>query len=429
MVNVLPTNPLTYRWIILAASFLLITITNGLTLGAGLSVFDEHIIKSLNQITGESVPLEDLKFKSAITLWSTAIFGFFAGVLADKIGVKKLMITGLLLLSFSLWLYSHAMSLIHMYWIHIILGLVLCIAGMIVNVILISRWFNKSRGLALGILLAGTSTGNGLFPLINTYLLGPEPSMEQWRIVMVWLSLIPLCLIPLLLTFIKDGPEKLQVTSKKITDQEINESHTGKSFTLIQALKAKNFWLLSLMAFCTFYSILALLDNTFLMLTRELDFSPLVAAVGLTILSFGGFIGKIISGQMAEIFGRQKILLAGVGVMFMASISIVLALFYKNPYFIWIGLTLFGFGWGGLYTLIQLLSADLFGTKSLGKIMGAINILDTLGGGLGPVLTGYLYSQTQGYLAPVVLISVLLVIAFISSSMLKINDKEIQENR
>ena len=183
MINFLPNNPLTYRWIILAVSFLLITVTNGLTLG-GLYVFEEEIIKSLTEITGEDVLRADLKLRDAITLWSTAVFGFFAGAAADKIGVKKLMVAGLLILSASFWQYSQAESLNQMYIIHIFMGFVLCISGMLVNVILISRWFNKSRGLAIGILLAGTSTGNGLFPQLKTLLL----SVGDWREVMAWVS-------------------------------------------------------------------------------------------------------------------------------------------------------------------------------------------------------------------------------------------------
>ena len=423
MSSILPKDPLKYRWIILVMSFLLITITNGLTLG-GLYVFEEELINSLSQITGEGVLRADLKLRDAILLWSTAFFGFFAGMLADKIGVKKLMVSGLLLLSFSFWLYSQAMSLNQMYIIHVFMGLVLCIAGMLVNVILISRWFNNSRGLAIGILLAGTSTGNGLFPQINTYLL----SLGDWREVMIWLSFIPLCMIPLLLIFVKNGPEELQATIEETTDQESKESHTGKSFTLVQALKTKNFWLLSLMAFCTFYSILAMTGHVFLML-REENYAPQVAATGVSIIFLGGFIGKVISGQLAEIYGRKKILLSGVGIMLIGSVFIVLALLYNNPLFVWIGLALYGFGWGGLYTLIQLLSADLFGIASLGKIMGVINILDTFGGGLGPFLTGYLYDRTEGYLNPFIIISLLLIIAFISSSLLSIDDKEIEENR
>jgi len=422
MVNVLPTNPLTYRWIILAVSFLLITVTNGLTLG-GLYVFEEEIMNSLSQMTGEDVLRADLKLRDAITLWSTAVFGFFAGVAADKIGVKKLMVSGLLILSACFWQYSQAESLNQMYIIHVFMGFVLCISGMLVNVILISRWFKNQRGLAIGILLAGTSTGNGLFPQLNTWLL----SIGDWREVMTWLSLVPLFLIPFLLLVVKNGPEDLQKAENEVANKSFDASNQKGGFTLQQALRSKNFWLLSLMAFCTFYAILAMTGHVYLLL-REENYAPQIAATGLTVLFFGGFIGKITSGELAEKFGRKVILLTGVGVMFIGSIFIVLGLLY-NISFVWIGLALYGTGWGGLYTLIQLLTADLFGLIALGKIMGVINILDTFGGGLGPFFTGYLYDQTQGYLTPVTLISVLLVIAFISSSMLKIDDKEIQENR
>ena len=245
---------------------------------------------------------------------------------------------------------------------------------------------------------------------------------------MTWLSLVPLFLIPFLLMVVKNGPEDLQKTENEVSDNNFNESNQKGGFTLQQALKSRNFWLLSLMAFCTFYSILAVMGHVFLLL-REENYVPQVAATGVSLIFFGGFIGKIISGELAEKFGRKMILLTGVGIMFFGSLFIVFALIYKNPVFVWIGLALYGTGWGGLYTLIQLLTADLFGLIALGKIMGVINILDTFGGGLGPFFTGYLYDQTQGYLAPFMLISVLLVIAFISSSMLKIDDKAIQENR
>ena len=245
---------------------------------------------------------------------------------------------------------------------------------------------------------------------------------------MTWLSLVPLFLIPFLLLVVKNGPEDLQKAENEVSNKSFDASNQKGGFTLQQALKSKNFWLLSLMAFCTFYAILAMTGHVFLLL-REENYVPQVAATGVSLIFFGGFIGKITSGELAEKFGRKVILLTGVGVMFIGSIFIVLALVYKNPIFVWIGLALYGTGWGGLYTLIQLLTADLFGLISLGKIMGVINILDTLGGGLGPFFTGYLYDQTQGYVIPFTLISILLVIAFISSSMLKIDDKEIQENR
>ena len=418
-------NPNNYRWIILAVCFFTITFTNGLTLG-GLVVFDRELLDYLSEVTGEEVLRQDLKLKDAITLWSTAVFAFIAGIIIDRIGVRALMISGMFLLSATFYYYAQSDSLTDMYIIHIFQGMVLSMSGMVINVVLISKWFNDNRGLAIGVLLAGTSVGNGIFPQINTYLL--TISDGDWRQVMIWLALIPLAYIPILFAFIKEKPEDVAVKEDNQASNDFKASSIEGGFTLQQTLRSANFWFLSVMAFCTFYSILAMIGHVFLMLDGE-GYSPQISATGVSIIFIGGFIGKVISGKLAEMIGRKIVLVGGVAMMLLGSLLIVSSIFYKNPLLIWIGLTLYGTGWGGLYTLIQLLVADLFGLIAIGKIMGVINIIDTIGGGLGPIITAVIYDSTQNYLLPFLVISALLVIALISSSMLKIDDKAIEQSR
>ena len=418
-------NPNNYRWIILAVCFFTITFTNGLTLG-GLVVFDRELLDYLSEVTGEEVLRQELKLKDAITLWSTAVFAFIAGIIIDRIGVRALMISGMFLLSATFYYYAQSDSLTDMYIIHIFQGMVLSMSGMVINVVLISKWFNDNRGLAIGVLLAGTSVGNGIFPQINTYLL--TISDGDWRQVMIWLALIPLAYIPVLFAFIKEKPEDVAVKKDNQASNDFKASSIEGGFTLQQTLRSANFWFLSVMAFCTFYSILAMIGHVFLMLDGE-GYSPQISATGVSIIFIGGFIGKVISGKLAEMIGRKIVLVGGVAMMLLGSLLIVSSIFYKNPLLIWIGLTLYGTGWGGLYTLIQLLVADLFGLIAIGKIMGVINIIDTIGGGLGPIITAVIYDSTQNYLLPFLVISALLVIALISSSMLKIDDKAIEQSR
>ena len=418
-------NPNNYRWIILAVCFFTITFTNGLTLG-GLVVFDRELLDYLSEVTGEEVLRQELKLKDAITLWSTAVFAFIAGIIIDRVGVRALMISGMLLLSATFYYYAQSDSLTDMYIIHIFQGMVLSMSGMVINVVLISKWFNDNRGLAIGVLLAGTSVGNGIFPQINTYLL--TISDGDWRQVMIWLALIPLAYIPVLFAFIKEKPEDVAVKEDNQASNDFKASSIEGGFTLQQTLRSANFWFLSVMAFCTFYSILAMIGHVFLMLDGE-GYSPQISATGVSIIFIGGFIGKVISGKLAEMIGRKIVLVGGVAMMLLGSLLIVSSIFYKNPLLIWIGLTLYGTGWGGLYTLIQLLVADLFGLIAIGKIMGVINIIDTIGGGLGPIITAVIYDSTQNYLLPFLVISALLVIALISSSMLKIDDKAIEQSR
>ena len=418
-------NPNNYRWIILAVCFFTITFTNGLTLG-GLVVFDRELLDYLSEVTGEEVLRQELKLKDAITLWSTAVFAFIAGIIIDRVGVRAMMISGMFLLSATFYYYAQSDSLTDMYIIHIFQGMVLSMSGMVINVVLISKWFNDNRGLAIGVLLAGTSVGNGIFPQINTYLL--TISDGDWRQVMIWLALIPLAYIPVLFAFIKEKPEDVAVREDNQAKNDFKASSIEGGFTLQQTLRSANFWFLSVMAFCTFYSILAMIGHVFLMLDGE-GYSPQISATGVSIIFIGGFIGKVISGKLAEMIGRKIVLVGGVAMMLLGSLLIVSSIFYKNPLLIWIGLTLYGTGWGGLYTLIQLLVADLFGLIAIGKIMGVINIIDTIGGGLGPIITAVIYDSTQNYLLPFLVISALLVIALISSSMLKIDDEAIEQSR
>ena len=418
-------NPNNYRWIILAVCFFTITFTNGLTLG-GLVVFDRELLNYLSEVTGGEILRQELKLKDAITLWSTAVFAFIAGIIIDRVGVRSLMVSGMFLLSATFYFYAKSDSLADMYIIHIFQGIVLSVSGMVINVVLISKWFNDNRGLAIGGLLAGTSVGNGIFPQINTYLL--TISDGDWRQVMMWLALIPLAYAPILFALIKEKPEDVETKEDNEAKNDFKASSIEGGFTLQETLMSSNFWFLSVMAFCTFYSILAMIGHVFLMLDGE-GYSPQISATGVSIIFIGGFIGKVISGKLAEMIGRKIVLVGGVAMMLAGSLLIVSSIFYKNPLLIWIGLTLYGTGWGGLYTLIQLLVADLFGLIAIGKIMGVINIIDTIGGGLGPIITAVIYDSTQSYLLPFLVISALLVIALISSSMLKIDDEAIEQSR
>ena len=418
-------NPNNYRWIILAVCFFTITFTNGLTLG-GLVVFDRELLNYLSEVTGGEILRQELKLKDAITLWSTAVFAFIAGIIIDRVGVRSLMVSGMFLLSATFYFYAKSDSLADMYIIHIFQGIVLSVSGMVINVVLISKWFNDNRGLAIGVLLAGTSVGNGIFPQINTYLL--TISDGDWRQVMMWLALIPLAYAPILFALIKEKPEDVETKEDNEAKNDFKASSIEGGFTLQETLMSSNFWFLSVMAFCTFYSILAMIGHVFLMLDGE-GYSPQISATGVSIIFIGGFIGKVISGKLAEMIGRKIVLVGGVAMMLAGSLLIVSSIFYKNTLLIWIGLTLYGTGWGGLYTLIQLLVADLFGLIAIGKIMGVINIIDTIGGGLGPIITAVIYDSTQSYLLPFLVISALLVIALISSSMLKIDDEAIEQSR
>ena len=129
-----------------------------------------------------------------------------------------------------------------------------------------------------------------------------------------------------------------------------------------------------------------------------------------------GLVGKFLFGYLADILDRKMVFVGNVTVMLLGS----LCLSSMNPSLFWPFVVLFGFGWGGLYTLLQLLTMDSFGLKAGGKILGTITVLDALGGGLGPWVSGVLFDKTGNYQASFMVVSGLIAVALLIALSLRI---------
>ena len=131
-----------------------------------------------------AVSVAGLKVRDMVTLFTSGLIVFFAGALADRVGPTRLILAGLALLAVAYWWYGRATSLLEIYLVHALLGVVVSLAGLLVNVILVARWFIRNRGTAIGIALAGTSLGNAFFPPLNGWLL----QFGSWREVFGWVA-------------------------------------------------------------------------------------------------------------------------------------------------------------------------------------------------------------------------------------------------
>ena len=409
------TDPKTrfYRWVVLGCAFTVLSISNGMII-AGPSVFDALIIAELSGIAGVDITVRDLKIRDAIHMLVTLGLGFFAGTLADRVGVKPIILFGLALLSACSYLYGQVQNLVQIYWIHVGFGVVLSACGLIVNVMLVAKWFTRNRGLAMGLVLAGSSIGNALMPQINVLLL---ETFASWRLAFSASAIVPLGALALAVVFLRSSPGQ-----DDPDPLDNRDSVQAGGFTIIEALGSRNFWVLGAVAFGTFFSILAMSSNSVLYLQSQ-GLSIRQAAFGPTVLFIGGLVGKLISGQAAESLGHKRVLLTGVLLMLCGLVAMLSGTVADNLGITWTGLSIFGFGWGGLYTLIQLLVAEMFGLIAIGKILGALYIVETLGGALGPVVTGALFDATGDWILPLAVMSLLLLTALSSSLFLRVHGR------
>ena len=400
-----------YGWVIALSCMLIMLVTNGVIFG-GLTVYDQDLLAFLASIRTDEGLRGALKFRDAITLIGGGLLAPVVGAIGDRIGVRPLMVFGLLCLALGNFLYARIGSLQDIYLIHVLLAACIASCGLLVSVMIVSKWFVKHRGLAMGIAVAGTSLGNAAIPQLNAWLIAEF----GWRTAFSYSAGIPLLLIPLVWLVMREQPADMGLVLPGEERRSATEpvALTGMSYGT--ALRSANFWLFAGIAMLTFYSILALLTHLFLHMTDQ-GFAPQVAAGGLTVLFILGLIGKLASGVLADRFGRKRVFVGTLAVMCIGSWMLI----STTEWTFWPALVLVGGGWGGLYTLLQLLASDYFGVRDLGKILGTITVLDTLGGGMGPFLTGVMYDHYGSYAIPFTVIAALITLALVLATRVKLS--------
>ena len=379
-----------YPWFIAVFAGIVLMVSNGQTI-SGLSVFDVEFIDEFGWSLGE------IKFRDMITLLLAGLAAPFIGILIDRLGVRRCMLAGWVLLILGNIAYSRLDSLAGLYLVHALFALVLVLCGLNAAVILVSKWFVRYRGTAIGIALMGTSMGGIVFPQYGTAMI----EALDWRSAFLWGSLFPAIMLMLTWLLVKDKPD---VPEQSEDDTAVNDLDAGVAFA--DALRSRSFWALAIIAMTTFYTVLGTQAHIFVYMT-DADFSTQVATNAISLFFFCALIGKFVFGLAADHLDKRKVFYGNILVMLMGSLILI----RMDVALIWVAVTAFGLGWGGVYTMLQLTVMNIFGTRDAGKILGTITVLDASGGGLGIWLTGVIYDTTGSYELPFLIFAALILVA------------------
>src|SRR5690554_5133291 len=139
------------------------------------------------------------------------LFGFFAGWLIDKYGPRSLMMTGafMLFIAFAGIAFSSSLELFYVFYVFNALGYVF--AGPLPSQVLISRWFDKNRGKAMGIAYLGIGLGGAIVPILSTNL----ESRLGWQNALTIIGVLIIVVAFPMSYFIKDSSTDKTKTKKK----------------------------------------------------------------------------------------------------------------------------------------------------------------------------------------------------------------------
>jgi sugar phosphate permease len=373
------------HWITVFIAMMCLLVSNGMVI-TGITAFDSAILAEFSDWSRG-----DLKLRGLITLALTGLLAPLVGILIDKIGVKFLVIVGSVVLGLSFYAYGNIRDISDLYMIHAGFAIVLLACGLNVAVILVSNWFVKLRGTAIGIAVVGTSLGGAvLAPLFGSWL----ADGMSWREAMQLAALIPSVLFLLALFLLRNRPTDMKLKPYGF-DENADPSSADLSqhgLTYKEAIKTRSFWSIAFIAMFTFYTIMGFQANLVLHL-MDLGFDLQSAAAGLSVLFIPALIGKFLFGLVADKISGKRVLYSNLLLMLVGLAGMLVA--DKDNVLLAIGLV--GFMWGGFYTLLQINAINNFGLKASGKLLGTITVLDAFGGGLGIWATGAIYDAYGSY--------------------------------
>ncbi|MBA2606753.1 MAG: MFS transporter [Acidobacteria bacterium] len=403
------TSGFFYGWIIVGFSTFALLVSNGLSIG-GIPVFYKPIQQDLLQMGTVTAQTKDsvTGLAAGLTFLLAGIFSLVVGLLIQKYSLRMLMLAGSVILGSGLAFYSQAGAPWQIYLSHSLLGLSLGLVGVMVQTVLIANWFRRKRGLAMGIVLTGTSFGGALISIVA------RPLIESygWRAALLMISsIVWFILIPAVLFLVKDRASDVganfdgdadisgQLKSENLSEKENRkskiqnlQSETGMSFG--EAVKTPAFWLLSLCAAAIFYPIFTTSQQFILHIqSPRIGATAAQAATAQSLLFVTSVGGKFLFGFLSDKLPTVRVMLICCGVMFLA--TLILLGFLTADTVFWFLLP-FGLGYGGTFVLIQLLAMEFFGLRDIGKVLGALTVIETLGGFLGSVITGRLASAAGG---------------------------------
>lgn len=306
------------------------------------------------------------------------LFGFIAGWLIDRYGPRSLMMTGAFLTGTALIGLSFADSLPLFYSFYVMNALGYVFGGPLPCQVLISRWFDKNRGKAMGIAYLGIGTGGALVPLIAA---GLEKNMG-WHMALMTIGVLVILIAFPMAFFIKD----------KKTEPADNKQ-IAPMVPMLDIILNRNFWLLLIGSLCSIGAVGGIMQHIKLYL-RDLSFTQTEAAHVMSFVLLSSLAGRVLMGFLADLINRKYVMIL---IYLIVASAIPLLLLPDFPGRIYIFAVIFGIGLGGDYMIIPLMAADLFGVRALGRTMGIILVADGIAEASFPMLVGGLYDASKSY--------------------------------
>lgn len=371
------TRPRWQQLYVAAVSFFALFSIVGLAL-YGLPFFYDHMVTdfgwSRTQVTSGN---------AISKLIVGPLFGFLAGYMIDKFGPRRIMLMGILMAGTALIGLSYTSSLWMFYLFYLFNAFGYLFGGPLPNQVLISRWFDKARGKAMGFAYVGIGVGGTVVPLLAVALI----EAFGWNAALRIIGMLIIAISFPLAFFVQDAP------SDAASQQA---AAAAPSAPLSAVLKNKYFYLLAIGSMCSIGAVGGTNQHLKLYFGLDLGVGEARVATIVSLVLASSIAGRLFMGWLADRIARKYVMLL---IYCLVAASIPLLFVAQQPGMVYVFAVIFGVALGGDYMIIPLMAGDLFGVRVLGRVMGIVLTADGVAEATAPMLVGYLRDTSGNYVS------------------------------
>lgn len=345
---------------------------------------------------------------AAMLSFQILAYGFsapLAGSLVDKIGPRKTMSIGAVLLSSGVALSSLADALWQFYlYFGLMGGVGLALIGTVPFIRVITSWFVARRGLALSLFFFGVGGQHLIYPLVAVLIenFGLRGTFLAEAFIVIGI------LLPAILLLVRHHPsekglypdgaasEAASRPGRRSEDAVLDKAWEATNWTLARAMKTWRYWLLCFTAFSVWGITEHVLLAHHIAFAEDVGYSKLYASSVLSIFGVMMAAGAM-GGSISDRIGREVAFTVSTVLGITGIIVIMQITDTSQPWMLYAYAVLFGLGIGMSIPVLAAAVTDLFQGKNAGAAIGFVWFAFALGGTAGPWLGGLIFEVTGSY--------------------------------
>lgn len=403
-----------YGWWVLGGLFAMYAVSNGISTFT-LPVFYSSFMDEYGWNQAEVTRPAAIKFLFA------SVYNLVAGFLLDRYAPRPLMGAGALLMVCGVVAFLLMDNLWHFTLIYLFMAFGLALCGLVPCMLITSRWFTRYRGRAVGILLMASSFGGAVLPKIIQQPL----SAGDWRLAMMILAGIGILgmFLPVLWP-VRARPDDKGLTPDGLPLSESQGAAGTQQIgiaggrTLREVARMPVFYYLLIATGILWFCITGVTQHHAVYLERDAGHARVDVIDVIALFFFCSIIGKFMFGWLSDHVDRLL-------VMFMAAANmgvglLILRLVDGESLFItYAYAVVYGIGFSGTFTMIQLTIAELFAGPTYGRILGLYVAVDTIAASIGIFALGTIRVQLGSYIPAIDLMMAMVVVALLCIAAIK----------